>query len=48
MSNFVSFDWLKRLLSDEYHIQKVEVLVIIGIILYVLFILHSLNLFKKD
>jgi hypothetical protein len=41
-------DWLGAVFSPRYYIQWVEILVILGIVVFMLYISHALNLFKKE
>lgn len=41
-------DVLRNLFSPKYYFYWIEILVIIAIVLFLLYISFSLNLFKKD
>ncbi len=46
MGNLLNIEFLKNLPLN--HIRRVELLVIVTVILFVLYIFYSLNLFKKQ
>lgn len=41
-------DFLANIFTQKYFVYWVEFLVILGIVIFIVYISHSLNLFKRD